>query len=366
MSSLDELAAGTVKAFQAAALGEVDWETPVRALAEATNSMGAQLIGLGPEAAVPFNIAVGGEPGATEDFVKVGGGDPLVNSRVRIGSGAAELAILDETAFTTAADMRLNPDYGDWIRQHRMDEVTLTTLVRDDDLLVGMAVMRTERQGPLDERGRRIFAAVAPHARRAAKTRIALGGQRLDLMIRGLTATRTAAFVCDSFGRVRAMTPAAETIAAAGQALRLAHGRLTPRDHREGARFQLLLNDACHGGGGPMRALAVHDADGGVVLVEAAPIPRDGDLAFGDCALVIVHQPQDDDARLTWAAQALYGLSPSEGLIAGQLATGRSVTAIAEQRQTYVSTVRSQVRRVFEKAGVSSQVELVASLARFR
>ena len=66
------------------------------------------------------------------------------------------------------------------------------------------------------------------------------------------------------------------------------------------------------------------------------------------------------------AAQALYGLSPSESLIAGLLATGRSVSAIAEQRRTSIGTVRSQVRRVFEKAGASSQIKLVASLARFR
>ena len=366
MASLDEVVAETIEAFHAAAIGDLDWETPVRALADATGSLGGELIGLGRDCLVPFNLITGAAPEAAAEFLAAGGGNPAVNSRVRIGSQARELEVLDEAAFTTASDIRANPEYGEWIRRHQVEHVCLTPLVKEPHLLVGMAVMRGSRQGHIDAERKRVFAAIAPHVRRAVKTRMALQDQRLDSMMRGLTATRTAAFVCDPFGHVRAMTAPAEALARAGHALRLSHGRLTPRHHRDAPRLSLLIGEAFRGGAGPMRPIALHDADGLPVLIEAAPIPRDGVLSFGDGVLVIVHQPSDDQARMAGAAQALYGLSPSESLIAGLLATGRSVSAIAEQRRTSIGTVRSQVRKVFEKAGVSSQVELVASLARFR
>lgn len=50
---------GAAELFQAAGLGQVSWETALDGLAAATGSTGAQLIGLGSEATVPFNVMTG-------------------------------------------------------------------------------------------------------------------------------------------------------------------------------------------------------------------------------------------------------------------------------------------------------------------
>src|SRR5690606_24043835 len=120
-------------------------------LAAVTGSTGAQLIGLGSEATVPFNVMTGVPAETGEAFVAVGGGDPAVNSRVRVGMRAAELEVLDETAFTTAADMRLNPEYGEWVRTWDMHHTCLTNLVAEPDRHAGLALLRSERQGNVDE-----------------------------------------------------------------------------------------------------------------------------------------------------------------------------------------------------------------------
>lgn len=366
-SSLDRRAADIVGSFQEAAIGQADWETAITLLADATGSKTGELIGLGPDSVVPFNLMTNAAPEAATQFVAAGGGDPAVNSRVRVGVQARELEVLDEAAFTTRSDIRLNPAYADWVRDHEMTHVCLTTLVKEEGLLVGMALARTARQGDIDLESKRLFAAVAPHARRAVRTRMALEDQRLSMMVGGLDAVRATVFLCDATRRVRAMTRAAEALVAHGGPLWLTNGRLTVADSAQGGLLDLMIGDVLTGGSGgrtpvAIRGDALHDG----VLVEIAPAPGHGVLGFNDCVLVIVQQPSQDDQRIAAAARALYGLSPSEAAIAAQLALGRPVAGIAGQRQVSVGTVRSQVRSIFDKMEVSSQIELAARLTLYR
>ena len=357
------MVADIVGSFQEAAIGQADWETPITLLADATGSKTGELIGLGLDTVVPFNLMTNATPEAAAEFVAAGGGDPAVNSRVRVGVQARELEVLDEADFTTASDIRLNPAYADWVRDHEMTHVCLTTLVREDGLLVGMALARNAREGHIDVEGKRLFAAVAPHARRAVRTRMALEDQRLSMMVGGLDAVRVTVFLCDASRRVRAMTRAAEALIARGGPLRLTKGRLAVADSVQGGLLDLLIGDVLTGGPGGRTPVAIRgDAFHDDVLVEVAPAPGHGALGFNDCVLVIVQQPSQDDRRIAAIARALYGLSPSEAAIAAQLALGRPVAGIARQRQVSVGTVRSQVRSIFDKMSVSSQIELAARL----
>jgi DNA-binding NarL/FixJ family response regulator len=61
---------------------------------------------------------------------------------------------------------------------------------------------------------------------------------------------------------------------------------------------------------------------------------------------------------------ALYDLTPREAQVASDLVEGLSPQAIADKRGTAVTTVRTHVRRIFEKAGMTSQIELVAAINR--
>lgn len=350
--------------FQAAGLGQAPWSDALEALAEVTGSTGAQLIGLGSEATVPFNFMTGVPAETGEGFLAVGGGDPAVNSRVRIGMRAGELEVLDETAFTTAADMRLHPEYGEWIRTWDMHHTCLTNLVVEPDRHAGLALLRSLRQGNVDDEQKRAFAALAAHARAAVRTQIALEAQGAQLLAGAMEAVRATAFFCDAAGRVRGMTASAAALLSAGDLLRLTKGVLTTAceaDRRglENALAQGLAGDA------PAFAVAARRLNtDDRVFIEVAPLPTSSPSAFGRQALVIVHGPSADEARVATAARSLYGLSASEASIAAQLSAGRSPAAIAHQRQVSVGTVRTQVRRIYEKIGVTSQLELAARLPR--
>lgn len=61
-------------------------------------------------------------------------------------------------------------------------------------------------------------------------------------------------------------------------------------------------------------------------------------------------------------AVGTYGLSPSQLSIAGLLASGRDLAAAAEELGVSINTVRTQVRRMFEKTNTHGQVEMVTRL----
>lgn len=100
------------------------------------------------------------------------------------------------------------------------------------------------------------------------------------------------------------------------------------------------------------------------LFIEAAPLPTARTPGFGARALIIVHGPGMDEARVAIAAGSLYGLSASVAAVAAQLAVGRSPAAIAHKRGVSLGTIRTQVRRIYEKVGVTSQLELSARLPR--
>lgn len=359
--------AGLVESFQNAALGLGSWSAALDALAAATGCMGGELIGLGAEAAVPFNWMTGVAPEAAAEFLDVGGGDPRVNSRVRIGARAPELAVLDENAFTTAQDARRRPEYGEWIRRHDVPFVCLSPLLRQDELLVGLAVMRGRRQGQITSEEKRIFTALAPHVRAAVRTQMVLEAQGVALLADLLGAVSKAAFVCDGSGRVHAVSPPADRLLSEGRWLRVRGGRLAARNDADTVLLLQTLAAAAAARTAerrPPAAIVVRDETGSDPLpLEASAIPGEHALRFGATVLLIARPPREADRRAAELARVLYGLTGTEAAVAAGLVAGLGPAVIADQTGVSVGTVRSHIRRIFEKARVNSQLELVAAIS---
>lgn len=356
-----------VEKFQAAGLDGTGWETALDALVGLTGSMGGQLIGIGSDASIPFNLTVGVAPESTTEFVAAGGGDPSVNSRVRVGSVVPELCVLDESAFTTADDVKRAPEYGEWIRRYDVAFGCLTPLVKSDRGLVGLAMLRSTRQGNITAERKRAFARVAAHARNAVRTQMRLQSQGLSTVTGILDALSATVFLCDSFGNVLGLSSSAEALVRDGTHLRQRRHRLfTAAPADQAALDALVVRAATMSAGGGGSALAIRDADGGdPLLVEAVLVPNRHPLGLGASVLLLVGRPRKDRTRIARAARALFGLTPAEANVSAQLALGRTVTAIAGADGVSVGTVRTHVRRIFDKAGARNQLELATLLSRF-
>jgi DNA-binding CsgD family transcriptional regulator len=94
-------------------------------------------------------------------------------------------------------------------------------------------------------------------------------------------------------------------------------------------------------------------------LVCHASCLRDADGAIGDTALVIEPAAPAEIAPLVTQA---YDLTPRERQITQLIARGHGTGEIAARLHLSAHTVRDYVKAIFEKAGVSSRGELVATL----
>lgn len=166
------------------------------------------------------------DPAVIEEFVAINGGDPLRNPRVLEGLTAPVLKSCHDLQPASEAGLRRNFIYADHCRRWEGQYGSQTTLIRDERILVGFLVHRNEKGGLPPTEARHAFEVLAPHVLAAVKMQMALESQGAKLMAGALETVRAAAFVCDSFGLVRSLTPAAEAAVCRGP-LRLKAGKLS-------------------------------------------------------------------------------------------------------------------------------------------
>jgi DNA-binding CsgD family transcriptional regulator len=356
--------------FHTAAIDGEGWYPALEGLAEATGSDGGELICVGTDAAVRLTNA---SPELLEAFIAGRGGDPSVNPRVKAGMEAPVLKVLAESDFITPDEHKRHPHYQEFARPFDLPYICLTTLEKQRDGLIGLAVTRTERQGHIDAEQRRAFASIAPHVRAAVRTHIALEGHGDALLSGALEAISIPAFICDGTGRVRELTPCAEAIVSSGLRLQLRNGRLTAPLPME----MQALNDAMELAVSTLgrsnvaaprnRAVIVRESETDtaplVLDVIALPNHRFG-FTFVPRVLVLVRgaSAQAGDNRRKAVLQSVYGTTVAETEVALLLFAGKSPEAIAASRRVSVDTVRTQIKALLTKAGARRQTELVARL----
>ncbi len=361
-----------VDSFGEAALGG-DWLQALEGLGDACGAERGELIGVGADRAVPFNWMSRVDMGPINaELMAVGGGHPDVNPRVGRGIRDPILTSWHDAACATDEELRRNFGYADICRRWDIPYGSQATLLRNDGMLIGLAVLRTEAQGRPERADRQAFEALAPQVRAAVRAQLALEGQGAALVSGAMEAIGAAAFVCDGAGRVSAHTPAAEAALSRGP-LRLRSQRLTAVRDEDARALDAAVRRAAAGpdprGGDPFQTLVLRDPEhlGEVEVVDVVALPR-RPYAFGfqPRAMVVVRGGRDADVRFPELLRLAFGLSPAEADVAVRLASGETREAIAEGRGASVETVRSQVKSLFAKVGVGRTGELTAKLNRLR
>lgn len=356
-----------------AAIDGQGWYPALEGLARATGSESGQLIGLGADAAVPFNIITNLDPDWQETFATAGGGNPAINVRVGNGLPAPVLQVMAETDFTYPESHAHDPqcrEFEDFMQRCDRPFICLAVVERQQDMLIGLAAVRSKRDGRITQQQRAAFTSLAPHVRAAVRMQLALEGQGTSLLVGAMEALSIPAFVCDGAGRVQALTPAAEKLAGMGRGLQLRKGHL----YTTLAEDTRTLNDAIaaaacgYVAGGPptFRTVVVHDGDAkslSLVLDVIALPNRAYEFSFTPRVLVVARGERHADARKAAILQAAYALTAAETDVALQVARGRTADVIAQDRGVSIDTVRSQIKTILTKVGVHRQIELAAKLA---
>lgn len=361
-----------VDAAGSAAVGAGSWGDALSALAVATGSRSGQLLGLGDARSVFFNFVTDLAQDWMDELMANGGADPGVNPFMRGGSQLPVLEVRASADFITPHERRHNPFLNEHAHRQDIPYICLTPLVREADMLIGLAVMRSARQGEIATPEREMFTYLAAHLRTAVRTQMALEHQGAQLVPGALETLTLAGFVCDGQGIVRAMTPHDEALVSTGEPLGLKHGGLRPGRAAESRALSEAIELAASGLDGPgaplARSFVIHSASGDPVVVDVLPLPR-REYAFGfqPRVLVVVRRGMQNRRDQTGQLlQAAYHLTTAEADVALRLAEGQPPDAIAAVRRVSVDTVRAQIRAIYSKFGVHRQSELVGRLAPFR
>jgi DNA-binding CsgD family transcriptional regulator len=354
-------------AFHAAAVDGEGWYEALAGLAQATGSQHGQLVCM-TDRGDSLNLLTNVDPTLPKAFVEAGGTDPRVNPRRRAGLAHPPLSIIAEADFISPDDVKRDTHYQEFAVPWDVPYICLTTLERRRDLLVGLSVIRSRRQGHIDEAGKRIFTSIAPHVRAAVRTSMTLGNQRAALLTDTFEKLGLAAFICDQAGNVLRLTPSAEKLCAPGTGLQLRRGKIGASRPAEHAALETAVRVISERkAGNEPQTVVIHAGGSGVapLTIDVMPLPRQRlELRFDARALLVVRAEPGNERRRSAALRDNYGFTPAEIEIALALTRGMKVSAIASARGVAVGTVRVQIKSLLAKAGVNRQVELVARITR--
>lgn len=226
---------------------ERGWERAVEAVADATRSHAAQLLGLGGPLVIPLNVFVG-PPADYRHYISSAELHGPCNWRV--GSTTVAMAIQHESDYASYRAFHDTADYDDAASDMDIPFGCQSALILDGHSLIGLAVLRGRRDGPCDADTLARFARLRHQMGRAVTMQIALDGEAAELMVGGMGSVSGATILLDRHGAVAALTPAAESLLGGEGPLRLRGLAVELPDKAENTQLgqltaRLLKGDEC-------------------------------------------------------------------------------------------------------------------------
>lgn len=341
------------------------WGSALEALAEATGSMRAQLVGFGGSQALPFNWITNITDRETQLFAELDGHAPTVNFRVA-ADRAVQRDVVFEPDYDAVTPQLADSAYRDFCEQTQMPFGCQTMLVRGEGGAVGLALLRSQSDGRTDETTHSIFREAATAARVAVRMQIALEQQGNLLVADTLEAMSAACLLFDRSGQVRTTTPAAEARLADLDRLRVHERRLTADDPGLAMRLDQAFATLTKSEGPSHVQLCLRNASTNLSTLRLDLFRirrREWSFGFEPCFVGVLKagSPRAPDHATLSAA---FGFTPAESAIAALLTEGLSRQDIALQRQVTVETLRGQLKTLYSKTRCRREAELVALLAR--
>ncbi len=240
----------------------------------------------------------------------------------------------------------------------------------EDSVMSYFTAIRSRQAGPFEEREFALLRHLLPHLQTAVRfhQRVAVLEIQLGSVAQTLNYLRHAVFIVDRKSRILIMNGEAEEILRAADGLVLANDGLRAMRAPETSRLRGLIagaaettngNGTHHGG-----AMSVSRNNGHAPLrVLVSPsAPSNGQVKGRSSAIVFVTEPERTRTPDPALLEQLLNFTPAESRLAVALAAGKTVQEFAEEAGVSLNTVRTHLKRIFSKAGVSRQAELIRQL----
>ena len=263
-------------------------------------------------------------------------------------------------------EMDRDPVY-DWYREHGLRYFIGSPLFGTDTIDTYWSLQRTPRQGHAQAADIALFGLLKPHVARSLAFAHQIGALRSfqEFSSSVLESLPRALFALDGQGTILYANRAAEALLRAADGLRSTEGKLRTALNDEQDRLDRVIRDAVMNrtqSNGWVRVSRIRGGPPYAVFVSPLKT-RGGDLLTAHARVVaIVHDTTDHKTLDCQMLMDVYELTNAEARIANALSGGHSVESAAALLGVRPATVRSQLKSIFRKTGVSRQQDLVRLL----
>lgn len=333
------------------------WPDFLDALAVATGSQGAQLVGVG-DGGLIFDITRGVPEEALQQMAAAGGFDGA-SPLMRATQAAPLRTLLSEDTLLIGEALEAWRRLRDSTAMAATPHTAFAIMRREGDERLSLVLYRTAAQGPLRGEAATLFSELLPGVVSAVELQARINGRAALAASAAVDALGHAAFVCDAWGRVLAASEAGARLAEEPNApVAVRRRRLAFRSLKAGVA-EAAMRAAANGTLTGPQLLVTTDTPPHVIEVHGLP---HNPLDHGEAPACLVIVRPDTRVR-TSLDRAEPALTSAERAVALLLLQGESTRDIAEARHTSVETVRGQIKSIYAKLGAASRSEF---MARFR
>lgn len=276
-------------------------------------------------------------------------------------------AVLRDDEIVPGEAFREGAFYQHFLRPQGVDHSALAVIATTGSRRVLLALCRGAAAGPFSDSELALGRCFGDHLRRSWEAQYAHA--RRDLVEQGtvsaLNLLSIGVVMIDNHGEVLSLNHAARDVIDRDDGLRLCDGGLKIADSGEFVRYAPAEPE--HAGestGSPVGILsAARKVGKRPYTILVYPMEGVGNISeeLGTTALAFIADPDRTPPARGSAAllRRMYGFTPAEARVAMLVAQGKRIQNIAADLEISVHTARTHLKRIFEKAGVVRQAELV-------
>lgn len=268
------------------------------------------------------------------------------------------------------SELRQTAFFDEVLRPQGLGHSAMIGLAQTPDFGVAFSMNRGPSQGSYGKQELRFLQKLTPHLQRSLKLGLRLDAckalQRAEF--RTLDSLAVGVILLDRKARVLFANSAARSFDGEHGSLILRQAGLVHASPLHSRRLNDLVQSTLRGV--PMGTISVPRADGGDSLtilassVRAQDVDRlaDANLQGAAVLLFIIDPANKAGIPTAWLMDA-YGLTLAEAKVALAVSSGLSIPETASQLGLSPNTIKTQLRNVFAKSGVSRQTELARLIA---
>ena len=236
-----------------------------------------------------------------------------------------------------------------------------------NEVEVRFRICRAKSARRFNEKDRALFRALLPHIRRAVHIHVRLNKVESERAVYAgaIDQMRVGAIILDESGRVLSMNQRAHQLLEEKNGVTLRDEKLvlSTREQTQDlqARIARVIAHQRDGDAAVVEAMRVTRKDGELGLV-IRPVPENQWAAAEavPAAAIFLSDPQQHARAPLQVIKQLFGFTPSEAALAMLMANGLTLDEAAEELGISRNTVRTHLRAVFSKTGVTRQPQLVS------